>query len=130
MKLVDTAKYVLACASALVAADVTFVVSLKPLPGKADAASQYMARTIDSFHNIKPPGQLELFAFVNSDGRVVGVEKYTSTKAALDWALSKTHVDALRPMGNYFDLLSAQITTDATLDVKDLFSNSILDAEA
>jgi hypothetical protein len=39
MKLVDTATYVLACASALAAADVTFVVSLKPLPGKADAVS-------------------------------------------------------------------------------------------
>jgi hypothetical protein len=34
-----------------------------------------MARTIDSFHHIKPAGQLELFAFVNGDGRVVGVEK-------------------------------------------------------
>ncbi|KAL2801944.1 hypothetical protein BJX63DRAFT_438324 [Aspergillus granulosus] len=130
MRIIDTAKYVLACASALVAADVTFVVSLKPLPGKADAASQYMARTIDSFHHIKPPGQLELFAFVNGDGRVVGVEKYTSQQAALDWALSKTHVDALRPMGKYFDLLSVQITTDATLDIKDLFSKSIPDTEA
>jgi hypothetical protein len=37
MKLINTAKCVLACTSALVAADVTFVVSLKPLPGKADA---------------------------------------------------------------------------------------------
>jgi hypothetical protein len=39
MKLFDTGTYVLACASTLVAADVTFVVSLKPLPGKADAVS-------------------------------------------------------------------------------------------
>ncbi|KAJ0423065.1 hypothetical protein BJY00DRAFT_310661 [Aspergillus carlsbadensis] len=128
--MINIAKYVLACASVLVAADVTFVVSLKPLPGKADAASQYMSQTIESFHRIKPPGQLELFAFVNGDGRVVGVEKYTSQKAAIDWALSKTHVDALRPMGKYFDLLSVQITTDATLDIKDLFSDSVLAAAA
>jgi hypothetical protein len=39
MKVINIAKYVLACASVLVAADVTFVVSLKPLPGKADAVS-------------------------------------------------------------------------------------------
>ncbi|KAL3442000.1 hypothetical protein BJX65DRAFT_313310 [Aspergillus insuetus] len=106
MKIIDTAKYVLAYASVLVAADVTFVVSLKPLPGKADAASQYMSQTIESIHRIAPPDPLELFAFVNGHGRVVGVEKYTSQKAAIDWAPSKAHVDALHPMGKYFDLLS------------------------
>ncbi|KAL4866569.1 hypothetical protein BDV12DRAFT_199049 [Aspergillus spectabilis] len=124
MKLLSTATYLLAYASTLAAAEVTFVVSLKPLPGKADAAARFLARTIDSFHQIKPRGQLELFAFRNSDGRLVGVEKYTDEKAAIDWAISKTHVDALRPMVGLFDLLSVQITTDASLDVKDLFSSS------
>ncbi|KAL6230269.1 hypothetical protein BDW75DRAFT_244982 [Aspergillus navahoensis] len=54
MKFLGTAACILAYASSLAAAEVTFVVSLKPLPGKAHAAAQFLAKTIDSFTKSSP----------------------------------------------------------------------------
>ncbi|KAH8704789.1 hypothetical protein BGW36DRAFT_353240 [Talaromyces proteolyticus] len=116
---------ILGYTSVLTVAEVNFAVSLTPLPGKEDAASNFLAKTIDDFHQIKPIGQTELFAFKNLDGRLIGIEQYTDEQAALNWVFNKTHVDACLPMFGLFDVLSMQVLTDASLNTQHAFTKAL-----